>query len=218
MTDEAEATPEHETEMDQPLAAAAGPPEPPEPTAADLEAEVPEESRIGRFLRRALRWITGFVVIFALGFGSTWLARVQPLQREVEQLEATLSDTNDARDRLQQQVDELEGVREENQSLAAALQENQGQLELLNILVDVTTAQLAIAQENPAAAAAALSDTDARLIELGKTLGSQQVAPLRERLALVIEEVEVDIFAAQRDLEILANTLISMERDLFGER
>jgi hypothetical protein len=34
---------------------------------------------------------------------------------------------------------------------------------------------------------------------------------------LVLDEVESDEFAARRDLEILANNLLSLERSLFGE-
>jgi hypothetical protein len=34
---------------------------------------------------------------------------------------------------------------------------------------------------------------------------------------LALEGVESDSFAAQRDLEILANNLLSFERSLFGE-
>jgi hypothetical protein len=42
------------------------------------------------------------------------------------------------------------------------------------------------------------------------------VAALQERLALALEELEPDIFAAQRDLEVLANSLLEIERDHFG--
>ena len=36
-------------------------------------------------------------------------------------------------------------------------------------------------------------------------------------LTLVLMEIEVDRFAALRDLEVLANSLLAMERSLFGD-
>jgi DnaJ-domain-containing protein 1 len=184
---------------------------------AEPEGAVPAESRLGRFFRRALRWLTGFVVVFGLGFGATWFARVQPLTQELEELGTEADNAGEARDRLQREVEVLEGVREENQTLETALRETQGRLDLLNVLVDVTRAQLAIAEDDPTAAKAELIDTDARLAELGMKVGDDQVAALRERLELVREEVDADVFAAQRDLEVLANLLVSLERELFGD-
>jgi hypothetical protein len=90
----------------------------------------------------------------------------------------------------------------------------------LNVLVDVTTAQLALAQDDDIAARAALTGTAARLTALESTLDGADaiaVAEMGERLQLVLEEVETDSFAARRDLEILANNLLALERVLFGE-
>ncbi len=84
--------------------------------------------------------------------------------------------------------------------------------------MDVTTAQLAVAQEEPIKAKAALEDTTLRLADLQRRVPEEEVDRVRsarERLALVLDEVETDIFAAQRDLEILANQLLEMDRDLF---
>jgi hypothetical protein len=93
-------------------------------------------------------------------------------------------------------------------------------LNLLAVLVDVTTAQLALAQEDDIAARAALTGTDARLGALESTLegaNAEEVAEMSNRLQLVLEEAESDTFAARRDLEILANNLLALERVLFGE-
>lgn len=191
-----------------------------EPEAMIAEEAPARESRVGRLLRRALRWVTAFVVIFGLGFGATWFARVQPLQQEVDELNSELMETRSERDRLQGEVEELEGVREENQALRDQLLEAQARLDLLSVLIDVTTARLAIAQERPIEAKAALELTGATLDDLSDKLGpehDESVAGLKERLALVLEEVDTDVFAAQRDLEILANTLVGIERELFTE-
>jgi hypothetical protein len=99
------------------------------------------------------------------------------------------------------------------------LDQAQARLELLSILVDVSRSQLAVAQEDPVHALAALDGTAEKLIALeGHLSGSdaEAVQGMAERLLLVVAEVNSDIFAAQRDLEILSNTLLEMDRELFG--
>jgi len=39
---------------------------------------------------------------------------------------------------------------------------------------------------------------------------------MRSRLALVLDELETNRFAAMRDLEVLASNLMALERSLFG--
>jgi hypothetical protein len=134
-------------------------------------------------------------------------------------LEQGLATVEAQRDQLQAAVDELLGVQTENEVLRAELQETAGRLALLRVLIDVTSAQLGIAQEDPIAAKAALENTSGALEDLGEKLGpgeASTIVALQERLALALEEMEPDIFAAQRDLEILANSLLELERDQFG--
>lgn len=193
--------------------------EPKKSALAGTEAAAKPESRFGRFLRRALRWATAVVVVFSLGVAATWFNQVRPRIAQQEALEQGLAAVEKQRDELQAQVDDLSEVRGENEMLQAELQQAEGRLALLRVLVDVTSAQLGIAQEDPIAAKAALENTAAALVDLGEKLGpgeASTVAGLQDRLALVQEELEADIFAAQRDLEILANSLLEIERDQFG--
>jgi len=194
-------------------------PEPKKGAPAGTGATAKPESRFGRLLRRALRWATATLVVFALGVAATWISQVRPRIGQVQALEEGLAAVEKQRDQRQAALDELQGVQAENEELKAELQETEGRLALLRVLVDVTTAQLGIAQEDPIAAKAALENTAAALVDLGEKLGpgeASTVAGLQERLALVQEELESDIFAAQRDLEILANSLLEIERDQFG--
>lgn len=186
------------------------------PMSGEPESKAP--SRLGRFAWRALRWVTAVIVIFGLGFGATWLVRVRPLMTEVTDLRQQLLDSDKRLSDAEQRLSQLEGVQARNQELQDSLIEAQAHLDLLAVLVDVTTAQLAIAQEDTAQAQLTLAGVSAKL----DALDSQEIVPLdqvqglRERLALVIEELNTDVFATQRDLEILSNTLVAMERDLFG--
>jgi len=182
-------------------------------------AAVKSESRFGRFLRRALRWASAIVAVFGLGVAATWFNQVRPRINQIQVLEQGLATVEAQRDQLQAAVDELLGVQTENERLRGELQETEGRLALLRVLIDVTSAQLGIAQEDPIAAKAALENTSGALEDLGEKLGpgeASTIVALQERLALALEEMEPDIFAAQRDLEILANSLLELERDQFG--
>jgi cell division protein FtsB len=172
-----------------------------------------------RRLRRALYWAVMVLLVFGLGVGAAWALQVKP-QSEV--IDALTAERDQVMADLATALDELEVLRPleaKNVKLEAALKSSEQHLDLLFVLVDVSTAQLGILQEDVLAAKAALSGTDARLAKLEVQLedkDAQTVASLRERVALVLEEVDSDAFAARRDLEILANNLLSLERLLFG--
>lgn len=190
-----------------------------EPSAGVVEPsqEPAAESRAGRFFRRALRWAVLALVIFALGFAATWVARVSPLQQEQNRLAQALSEAEALETDLRTELGRLEGVETENARLSGELDEAVTRLTLLSILVDVTGAQLALAQEDPLRVMAALEGTEDKLSQLSDLLepgAASDLDGLQERLLLVIDEVETDPFAAERDLEVLANTLLGIEREL----
>jgi cytoskeletal protein RodZ len=179
------------------------------------EAPVPKKR-----LRRVLLWAVSLIVILAVGVVLMWTLRVQPQVAQIAEMEAEIIS---AQDQINSQDTELKKLRpliDENEQLVEKLSLASAHLDLLSVLVDVTTAQLALAQEDDIAALAALTGTDARLGTLESTLdgaNAEEVAEMSGRLQLVLEEVESDTFAARRDLEILANNLLALERVLFGE-
>jgi cell division protein FtsB len=186
--------------------------EPKAPT--DGEAK---DSRVGGFLKRALRWVVIFLVVFTLGIVAMQFVRVRPLTDERDSLSQSLAEAQAAQQELEQEIDRLEGVEQENQALSEALQRTEVKLALLNILVDVTRAQLALAQEDPVRVAAALQGTGDKLATLRDLMQDSDLEGIRERLVLVLSEIDADPFAAERDLEILANILLEIERELSGE-
>jgi hypothetical protein len=188
------------------------------PPLAEEEEITPEAKP--RRLRRALLWILSLVVIFAAGVVLTWAVRIRPQAAQLEELQAQVVSIQG---QLKGQTTELEELRplvDENALLIEDLALVTAHLDLLSVLVDVTTAQLALAQEDDIAARAALTGTEALLSALEEVLegsDAEAVVEMSARLQLVLEEVETDRFAARRDLEILANNLLSLERVLFGE-
>jgi len=185
-----------------------------------LEEDEPAEppSKLRRFMSRALRWVTGFMVVFACGVAVTWVVQVRPGLEQIGSLQAELESAQNQIDLLESEVESLHPLEGENSSLRNEITTTKQRMDLLSVLVDVTTAQLAIAQEDPIAAKAALAGTDDRLMALDvELIGADTVEKLRNRLALVLEEVDDSAFAAQVDLQVLASDLLSLESDLFGE-
>ena len=185
------------------------------------EKEAPESSGFGHFLKRGLRWAVFLLVVFTIGVVLMQIVRVGPLRDEVDALNQSLSDSEAAQQALQTEVSRLEGVEASNQNLGEQIQNLNDTLErararqeLLNVLVDVTRAQLALAQEDPLRVADALESTGDRLSALSDLVDASELESMRERLMLVLSEVDSDPFAAQRDLEILANTLLEIEQEL----
>lgn len=188
---------------------------PPTPEPSLEESPAPRKR-----LRRALLWVVSLVVIFAAGVTLTTTLRVQPQAVQLADLQAEIVS---AQDQIDQQTAELQNLRplvDQNEQLIEDLSLANAHLDLLNVLVDVTTAQLALAQEDDIAARAALTGTASQLDALESTLAGAnagEVSEMSGRLQLVVEEVESDTFAARRDLEILANNLLALERVLFSE-
>ncbi|MDX1600945.1 MAG: hypothetical protein R3191_05475 [Anaerolineales bacterium] len=189
--------------------------------AAPPDQEPAEEpSRAGSFVRRVLRWAVAFGVVFLLGVMVTWIVRVRPQADQILSLERSMGEARSEIQSLEGELEGLRGLEQENEELLQELEVKDQHLDLLVVLVDVTRARLALAQDQPGEAAIALEDTEARLDSLQSGLEGPQadtVEGMQDRLNLVLNEIETDRFAAQRDLEILANNLVELERTLFGE-
>lgn len=179
-------------------------------TTADKDQKTP--SKIGNLARRLLRWATALSLIFLLGVLLAWLLRIRPATAELERLAGEVSG-------LQMEVDRLKGMEAEFEGLQSALARSEQHLAILKVLVDISSAQLAMVQDDPAGAKAALLGTDVKLAQLQASLSGEQAAAaaaMRDRLTLVLSEIDSDTFAADRDLEILANNLLALERSLFN--
>lgn len=178
------------------------------------------QSHWAPWISRALRWATGLLVVFALGLGATWLVQVRPLRQQVAVLEQERGSLQVSLADLQEQVDRLEGVDAENATLRTTKTTLEQISALLKAKAGTLQAQLVLAAGGETGqAAVALSNADGQLALLEKALvGTRQesIRALRYRLAMAVEEIESDPFAAQRDLEVLANGLETMEKELSG--
>jgi hypothetical protein len=188
------------------------------PSSPSPSSSVP--SPFAPWLRRALRWTTGLLVVFTLGLGATWLAQVRPLQVRVAALEQEQTALTTQAADLQLQVQAMEAVRAENVRLKVDQARLEQQRLVLQAMIATAQAQLALAGGSAGEAPGPLLDqVEEHLAALEAALAGslqQDVRDLRDRLALAGGEVESDPFAARRDLEILANGLRMLEEQLSG--
>jgi len=156
-----------------------------------------------RAIRRGLYGLLAAVIVFAFGAGTVYFAWSQPLTAQNRQLTSDLDAARAELETLRPLVDQVASLEAQ-----AALAEQQG-LALL-ALVQVGDARVAMALGDTTKARLPLLLADGALSRLG-TLVEETLKPevetMRDRLALARGEFESDTFAAQRDLEVLANDL-----------
>lgn len=190
-----------------------------EPPLPAEEGTFAEPSKLRLFMRRLLRWLVAVLVIFGLGIGATWLARVSPQQKEIEDLEAQLVLIRGEAEESASRVNELLPLIDEKAELESELAAAELHIDILSIQADVASAHLALLGEDLVTAKASLVGTDNRLEDLKDSLGGEDrstVEGMLTRLELVIEELDDDKFAALRDLEVLSSNLAALERSVFG--
>jgi len=173
-----------------------------------------------RWPKKTLRWVVLVLAIFALGVEVTWLVRVRPTAQENRSLQAELGTAQARLDELESVATELSDMQAENQQLASELEVAEQHLALLRFLAEVDAAQLALIQGSTSGARQALDRAETRLIALANALGeagAEETANLQERLTLAQNELDEDAFAAQNDLEVLRNSVLGLEGELFGE-
>jgi hypothetical protein len=174
----------------------------------------PTKKKGSGFLRTCLFWTVGLLGIFALGIAATWVLQVRPRSAQIEKLGVQAAT-------LQAEVIDLEGrlglllpLEDENAALLVeATAMDQGQA-LLRVLLSVKTAQMALMMDDAADALEGLENTreDLERVAQGTTGAEAEVLQdLINRLDLIQSEIDRDPEAAYQDLEILANTLVTLE-------
>ncbi|RME07534.1 MAG: hypothetical protein D6803_03715 [Anaerolineae bacterium] len=227
-----EAPPPPSAESTPPEVAAASPGE--MPATEEEPPPPPPESKARRFFRRLIRGLLAVLIIFGAGFAAALYTVYQPAtneaQGQAQELRAQLQSAEEQIAQLQQQVDDLQSkldaLQQSNDKLSAQNEELQAmqssyelRIALLNARLDVASATIALTGDDPAGARLALEQTDQTLATIGSLLppAQQEVATsLQQRLALILEELDGDTFAAASDLSVLAKRLLEIEDALFG--
>jgi phosphoglycerate-specific signal transduction histidine kinase len=158
--------------------------------------------RIG-CLGRTLYIVLIGLVIIGFAAGSIYLLWYQPVVEENQALQA--------------EVDELRPLLAENDELRSEVQQAAVRLIVLQTLVDVNAARASLALGQPEPAMDSLSSAGSSLEDLARRVGSDQatdVNQMRDRLGLALGELATDAFAAQSDLDVLANDLSQLAEAL----
>lgn len=185
------------------------------------EKPAPPPSRFGLFMSNVLKWAAGLIVVFGLGVATMWFVRVQPQNDQIAALQSRIDGLQQQVDLLTAEVEDLRPLKQKNADLEEQLAQAEEHLQVLQVMVDVTSAQVQMGLGEPAAARQALKETDQRLQTLQNSLaseGQKDVQSMRDRLALVLGELETNNFAAVNDLEVLAGDLAAFERATFGSQ
>jgi Tfp pilus assembly protein PilN len=198
------------------------------PQKADMvekkgQAEPKRPGRVNTFFRRTTRLLLTSGLLFAAGLLTAYFAFQRPQAAEqsdrIAQLTTEKSDLETQVAALQEEIQALEPLETENSALEVSLADEVLHVRVLSALNDVLSAQLNLALAEVDAARLSLGRTEEKLVEVQELLPADQqgvVDGMIQRLNLVLDGMESDAFAAQSDLEVLANSLLQLENTLFG--
>ncbi len=182
------------------------------------------ETRLGRFMRPVLRWLAAITGLFGLGLLAGYLLLYQPTQRA---LDAALEKLTTASQLVSQKEQGLASaqtglnqaqlsVKQVQDQLAAAASENS----LLIVMVDVSSARVALVEKDGASAKTAITQAQAALNLALPYIASQDKVLsdlLQTRLDLISKELVSDAQGAQTDLGKLSSDLTDLHKKLFGQ-
>jgi predicted negative regulator of RcsB-dependent stress response len=165
-----------------------------------------------RFWRASLIWLAVVAISFTAGVMVFNFLRYQPQLKELTQAYQTTTD-------LQNQVNSLTTKLNTANDRLAVLEDAQTHLELLQVLVDVNNARIALTHEDVPSAKAALENTPQHLEDLAPKISAADanlVASMPQRLSLILSGLDNDVETAKVDLGLLAGTLMDIAETMFG--
>ncbi len=170
-----------------------------------MSQEHAEPRRVG-CLGRTLYIV--LVVLLILGFagGAVYFLWYQPVARENQSMKAEL--------------EKLRPLQGENDDLRAQVGQAAVRLLVLRALVDTNAARASLALGKPDQGTDSLTSAGSWLEQLAGSVSSADatdVGQMRDRLGLALAEVHTDAFAAQSDLDVLANDLAQLADKLAGQ-
>jgi hypothetical protein len=157
----------------------------------------------------------GLFGIFALGIAATWVLQVRPRSVQIEKLGVHGATAQAEVVDLEERLDLLLPLEEENAALLVETAAMNQELALLRVLLNVKTAQMALMMDEVADAEERLENSREDLERVSQGMTGAEAEVLRDlinRLDLIQSEIDRDPEAAAQDLEILANTLVTLER------
>ena len=174
--------------------------------------------RVKGFLRKLSMWIIGIVGVFALGVGVAYVFLVRDLQTENDDLQSQVEALHAGQAAIEESIRAECDAEMEN--IQAEVDEANLHVQLVNALVDVSSARVALGQDDLVGIRAALAGTDESLASLQEGLGvdgTAAVKGLRDQLADLLDTLEQDALSLDQELERLTSNLLALERSLFSD-
>jgi septal ring factor EnvC (AmiA/AmiB activator) len=201
-------------------------------TPAVTEKEAKQKpGGLQRFFRKALIWLVVIAISFSAGIATYHFLRYKPLaetltaaQSELDQAQQDLNDLQADIDKLktlnQEAGDEITALETEKIALQDELEKTITHLELFQVLVDVSSARVALFLENIQEAKTYLINTQQRLDDLLPRIAEYDPAlaqDMPQRLNLIISGLDRDTETAKIDLELITKDLLDIEKAVFGD-
>lgn len=198
------------------------------------EMEKPMEETDGKLhhaFRNGIRWVVGVLIIFGLGLLAGIFLFYRPAVDEsgkiIKQLQTDLSTADENIVKLENQASDLEteisslqSLKDKNEELVAENQDKNLHLAILDARIDVANAQLALGEDDNAQARIILNRTSNTFNTIMELLELEQqgiINDLKQRLELVMEELDEDPYAAKSDLDVLEMKLLQLQDSLFND-
>ena len=200
-----------------------------EPASISEKPEKPKPGRFQKILRKVLIWFVVVAFVFMAGLLTDEYLRYRPLAEKIAEVQSALDQANQDISNLQAETarliaanqaasDKIASLESENGKLQNELDAANAHLELLQVLVDVSGARLALFLDDVQAARAALVDTPQRLDNLLpfiKQSDPNLAQSMPQRLNLIITGLDRDIETVKIDLELFSKDLLQVEATLF---
>ena len=141
-------------------------------------------------------------------------------QNELDQAYSQVAALEDQVASLQDRIATLQPLETTNIELLAVQDGLHLHIAILEARLDVTSALLALSEQDNARALVVLDKTGATLDRIGEFLAPEQlntITTMKQRLELVLTEIETDPYAAQSDLDVLAANLLQLQDALVTE-
>jgi len=178
------------------------------------------ETRLGRFMRPALRWTAAIVGLFALGLLAAYLLLYNPTAQQLAatrvELQAAQQQAGDTKAALAAAQKNLADMQVQYNQAQGALKKAAIRVSLLQVSNQVAAARLALYNKDGTAAQKALTDARTILDQVlpdVKGIDANAGTQLDSRLTLVTSELN-DPATAQADLAILATKLSDLDSAL----
>jgi len=202
-----------------------------ETTTTSAKEEKQQPSRLQRFFRKVLIWLVIIVIAFSAGMAAYHFLRYKPLsdanvetQIALDQAHQDLSDIQADIDRLnilnQEAGDTIAKLETEKKALQDEINTTTTHLKLLQVLVDVSNARVALFLDDGEEAKATLVNTQQRLENLLPRITEFDPAlaqDMPQRLNLIISGLDRDTETVKIDLELITKDLLGIEAAVFGD-